>query len=170
MPKMIEGTDGWSQSILLPPARVSNSKYIENPVHQGLLYVSGQLPYEGEDIHIAGLVGDTVDISAAREAARLCATNALATVNAELGNLDMIGRILRLTGYVAAVPGFVAHPAVIDAASSVLVEVLGPRGKHARTAIGVSSLPRNAPVEIELVVAVAGEGLPSALAAEIVEQ
>jgi enamine deaminase RidA (YjgF/YER057c/UK114 family) len=141
-------------SIVLPAPRLATSKYIRNVIHGGVLYVSGQLPYDHEDIRITGVVGNEVSIGAAQDAARLCALNALAIISHELDGLHRVHQVLRMTGYVASTADFAAHSAVVDVASAVLLEVLGERGRHARSAIGVSSLPRNAPVEIELTVAV----------------
>jgi enamine deaminase RidA (YjgF/YER057c/UK114 family) len=90
-----------------------------------------------------------------REAARVCALNALSVLAAELGDLDRIVRLVTLTGYVASAPGFDQQPAVIDGASTVLFEIFGePAGRHTRSAIGVAALPRGGAVEIELTAAV----------------
>jgi enamine deaminase RidA (YjgF/YER057c/UK114 family) len=145
-------------SVVLPEPRLSTSNFLRNILHEGVLHVSGQLPYEQGQITIVGTVGRDVSLESAKEAARLCALNALATVAAELGSLDRVAQVLRMTGYVASTPEFGEHPAVIDAASAVLVEVLGDRGRHARSAIGVSSLPRRAAVEIEIDVSVVNQG------------
>jgi enamine deaminase RidA (YjgF/YER057c/UK114 family) len=136
---------------------VTRSKYIRNVLHDNVMYVSGHLPYDHEDVKITGIVGSEVSLDAAQDAARLCALNALATVSHELNGLQHVHRILRMTGYVASTSDFAAHAAVVDGASAVVLEVLGERGRHARSAIGVSSLPRNAPVEIELTIAVRPE-------------
>jgi enamine deaminase RidA (YjgF/YER057c/UK114 family) len=144
-------------SILLPAPRVTKSKYLRNVLHGGVMYVSGQLPYDHEDIKITGTVGNEVSIAAAQDAARLCALNALAIISHELDGLHRVHQVLRMTGYVASTSDFAEHSAVVDVASAVVLEVLGERGRHARSAIGVSSLPRNAPVEIELTVAVRPE-------------
>jgi enamine deaminase RidA (YjgF/YER057c/UK114 family) len=143
--------------ILLPAPRVTKSKYIRNVLHGGVLYVSGQLPYDHEDIKITGIVGNGVSVEDAQDAARLCALNALSAISHELDGLDRVHQVLRMTGYVASASEFAEHSVVVDVASAVLLEVLGERGRHARSAIGVSSLPRNAPVEIELTIAVRPE-------------
>jgi enamine deaminase RidA (YjgF/YER057c/UK114 family) len=144
--------------VVLPEPRLSTSNFLRNILHEGVLHVSGQLPYEQGQITIVGTVGGDVSLESAKEAARLCALNALATVAAELGGLDRVAQVLRMTGYVASTPEFGDHPAVIDAASAVLVEVLGDRGRHARSAIGVTSLPRRAAVEIEIDVSIVDQG------------
>ena len=108
---------------------------------------------EGE-VRIIGKVGAEVSVEQAQEAARLCILQGLAWIKESLGSLDRIERVLKLTGYVASAPGFVQQPVVIDASSRLLLDIFGKAGRHARTAVGVAELPRNAPVEIELIVAI----------------
>ncbi len=126
-------------------------------VHQGVARTSGQLPRIDGRLTCVGVVGDTVTVDDAREAAAVCALNALSVLQAELGSLDRVERILSVTGYVASAPGFIEQPAVIDGASRVLVDVFGDRGRHTRSAIGVAALPRGGAVEIELTAAVTSE-------------
>lgn len=123
-------------------------------VHNGVARTSGQLPRIDGVITCIGVVGDTVSVDEAREAAAVCALNALSVLQAELGSLDRIERILSVTGYVASAPGFADQPAVIDGASRVLVDVFGERGRHTRSAVGVAALPRGGAVEIEVTAAV----------------
>jgi len=99
------------------------------------------------------LDGADVDLEQAREAARLCIVQGLACLKQVLGSLDRVERILKVTGFVASAPGFNQQPKVIDAASELLVRLFGEAGRHASSAIGVAELPRNAAVEIELIVA-----------------
>lgn len=138
----------------LPEPSRAGGKYRPVVVHKGIAYVSGQLPRLNGELQFPGKVGRDVDLVAAREAARLCAMQALAALDKELGGLARLERILRVTGYVACVEGFVDHALVIDAASEYLDEVLNARGSHARAAIGVFELPRGAAVEIEMMAAV----------------
>ena len=126
-------------------------------VHNGVARTSGQLPRIDGQLTCVGVVGDTVGVEDAREAAAVCALNALSVLHAELGSLDRIERILSVTGYVASAPGFTEQPAVIDGASRVLVAVFGERGRHTRSAIGVAALPRGGAVEIELTAAISSE-------------
>ena len=126
-------------------------------VHNGVARTSGQLPRIDGQLTCIGVVGDTVTVEDAREAAAVCALNALSVLQAELGSLDRIERILSVTGYVASAPGFGEQPAVIDGASRVLVDVFGERGRHTRSAIGVAALPRGGAVEIELTAAIISE-------------
>jgi len=123
-------------------------------VWDGIARTSGQLPRIDGELTCIGVVGGTVSIEDAREAAAVCALNALSVLQAELGTLDRVERILSLTGYVASAPGFVEQPTVIDGASRVLVDIFGDKGRHTRSAIGVASLPRGGAVEIELTAAV----------------
>ncbi|MEV6133389.1 RidA family protein [Streptomyces violaceusniger] len=128
-------------------------------VHQGVAYVSGQLPRKDGRIAYHGKVGADVDVESARAAARLCAQACLTTLDSELsGEGGRVLRILKITGFVASAPDFTAQGKVIDAASEVLIEALGDSGRHARSAVGVAQLPHGACVEIEVVAAL---GTPS---------
>ena len=138
--------------IALPLAATPAFEYVPVTVHERLAFVSGQLPRRG-DTFICGKLGDSVDLEAGREAARLCILQALACLQHALGSLDRIDKVLKLTGFVASAPGFNQQPKVIDAASELLVQVFGEAGRHARSAVGVAELPRNVAVEIELIVA-----------------
>ncbi len=126
-------------------------------VWDGIARTSGQLPRINGELTCVGVVGLSVSVDDAREAAAVCALNALSVLQAELGTLDRVERILSVTGYVASAPGFEQQPAVIDGASRVLVDVFGDRGSHTRSAIGVAALPRGGAVEIELTAAVTAE-------------
>jgi enamine deaminase RidA (YjgF/YER057c/UK114 family) len=114
----------------------------------GSLFVSGQLPTKDGQIP-KGYVGKDVTIDEAAGHARQCAINGLAIVRGELGSLDHVKRVVRVAGYVASAPGFTDHPAVVNGASQLLIDVFGDAGRHARIAIGVAELPRGAPVEVE---------------------
>jgi enamine deaminase RidA (YjgF/YER057c/UK114 family) len=143
--------EGGASTILVP--RRSASPYLRVIELDGIAYLNGQLPYLDGAVPYAGTVGGGVSAEEAQECARLCALNVLGVIQQELGGLERVRQVLRITGYVACVPGFDGLPAVMDAASSIFVEHLGARGQHARTAIGVAALPRNSPVEIEVTVA-----------------
>jgi enamine deaminase RidA (YjgF/YER057c/UK114 family) len=138
--------------IVLPAAAMPAFQYVPVTIHERLAFVSGQLPRQGEAL-VTGKVGVDVDLEQAREAARLCILQGLACLNHVLGSLDRVEKILKVTGFVASAPGFNQQPKVIDAASELLVLLFGEAGRHARSAIGVAELPRNAAVEIELIVA-----------------
>ena len=122
--------------------------------------VAGQLPRRGEDVQYAGVVGGDVAVSDARAAAALCALNTLAVV---AGALDADGavnnlRLVNLNGFVRCTSDFVEQAKVVDGASQLFLDVLGERGKHVRTAVGVPPLPRGVPVEISTVWEVSGRG------------
>ena len=112
-------------------------------VYDGVARTSGQLPRDlaGKLVH-PGRLGDELTVEQGAEAARWCALNALSVLNAELGGLDCIKRVLTVLGLVACEAGFLEQPAVIDGASRLLYDVFGPAGRHSRSAIGVAALPR----------------------------
>lgn len=119
-----------------------------------LLHMAGQTARRGEQVIAKGVVGDTVDLATAQRCARQCIDNLLAHARHVLDGDERIRRVVRLTVFVAATPEFEDHPKVADAASSRVIEMLGDRGTHVRSAIGVSSLPRGSPVEIDAVIEV----------------
>ena len=123
-------------------------------VHDGIARTSGQLPRIDGQLTCVGVLGATVTVEEGYEAAKVCALNALAVLEAELGSLDRIERILAVTGYVASAPDFDQQPAVVDGASHVLHDVFGEPGRHTRSAVGVAALPRGGAVEIEVTAAV----------------
>jgi len=122
--------------------------------HGGRARTSGQLPrgLDGRLVH-PGTLGASIDVEQGAEAARWCALNALSVLQAELGSLTRIDRVLTVLGFVACAPGFEQQPAVVDGASRLLFDVFGPAGRHSRSAIGVAALPRGGAVEIEVEVA-----------------
>jgi enamine deaminase RidA (YjgF/YER057c/UK114 family) len=127
-------------------------------VHGGRARTSGQLPRNHEGVLVnPGVLGEELTIDEGAEAARWCALNALSVLQAELGNLDRIERVLTVLGFVASAPGFVEQPAVVDGASRLMADVFGAAGRHTRSAIGVASLPRGGAVEIEVEVALRRE-------------
>ena len=123
-------------------------------VHDGVARTSGQLPRIQGTLTCLGRLGDDVSVEEGRAAAAVCALNALAVLEAALGSLDRIERVLTVTGYVASAPDFHEQPTVVDGASRVLADVFGEAGRHTRSAIGVAALPRGGAVEIEVTVAV----------------
>ena len=128
-------------------------------VHGGAARTSGCLPRTEEgQLYATGLLGRDVTPHEGAECAALCALNALSLLRASLGSLDSIDRVLTMTVFIACVAEFVEQPAVADGASRVLEHVFGPVGRHTRSAIGVSALPRGAPVEVELTVALQASG------------
>jgi enamine deaminase RidA (YjgF/YER057c/UK114 family) len=114
------------------------------------VYTSGQLPMVDGKMPATGKVGAEITPEAAKEQARTCALNALAAVASVAGDLDRIARVVKVTGFVASAPDFTGQPAVVNGASELLGEVLGEKGVHARSAVGVASLPLDAAVEVEI--------------------
>ena len=123
-------------------------------VHDGVARTSGQLPRIQGTLTCLGRLGDDVSVEEGRAAAAVCALNALAVLEAALGSLDRIERVLTVTGFVASAPDFHEQPTVVDGASRLLADVFGDAGRHTRSAIGVAALPRGGAVEIEVTVAV----------------
>lgn len=119
------------------------------------VYTSGQLPMADGELVATGKVGAAVSPEQATELARACALNALAAVDGLVG-IDSVVRIVKVVGFVASAPGFNGQPAVLNGASDVLGEIFGDAGVHARSAVGVSELPLDAPIEVELIVEVEG--------------
>lgn len=142
-----------SLGIRLPEPAEPSFNYLPVTLHRGVAYVAGQLPKVDGAIRVQGKVGNQVSIDTAREEARICILQGLACLQSALGSLDRIERVLKINGYVASAPGFNDQPKVLDAASDLLVEIFGERGRHARAAVGVAELPRDAAVEIEMTVA-----------------
>ena len=125
-----------------------------------LLFLAGHIPIGADGQRGARQAGEDLDVEAGRDAARLAALSALGTAKAALGTLDAVERVVSVRGYVNATPDFGAHSQVIDGASDLFVEVFGERGKHARIAFGVSSLPANLAVEVEPILAIDAARLP----------
>ncbi|MCU1672827.1 MAG: RutC family protein [Frankiales bacterium] len=120
------------------------------------VWTSGQLPMVGGELPAMGKVGGQVTAEQGRDLARTCALNGLAAIDALVG-LDNVVRVVKVVGFVASTPDFTGQPGVINGASELLGEVFGDVGQHARSAVGVASLPLDAPVEVELLVEVAPE-------------
>ncbi|MGH3634927.1 RidA family protein [Mycobacterium sp.] len=118
-----------------------------------LVYTAGQVPMQAGKLAGTGKVGAEVSPGEASALARICALNALAAVDSLVG-IDAVTQVVKVVGFVASAPGFNGQPGVVNGASDLFTEVFGDRGAHARSAIGVSELPLNAPVEVELVVEV----------------
>jgi enamine deaminase RidA (YjgF/YER057c/UK114 family) len=133
------------------PATVSGN-YVPFVIQDRLVFLSGAISISN-GVLITGVVGADKTIQDAYAAARACVLIQLANLKTALGDLDRLERIVSLNGYVNAVPGFAESPQVINGASDLLVQLYGKRGQHVRAAIGVSALPKNALVEIQMVVA-----------------
>ncbi len=133
-----------------PAAPVAN--YVHAVTTGNLVFLAGHGPTRADGMFVTGRVGSDLSIEQGYEAARLTAVALLASLKQEIGDLGRVRRIVRLFGMVNAVEGFGQQPEVINGASDFLIEVFGDRGRHARAAVGMGSLPRNIPVEIEMVV------------------
>jgi len=140
--------------IVLPEPPKPVAAYIPAKQSGNMVFTAGQLPMVNGELISKGLLGQDVEIDNAKNAARICTLNALAAIKGVIGNLDRIKQIVRVVGYVASVPTFTQQPAVVNGASELLLEIFGENGKHARSAVGMSALPLNASVEIELTVEV----------------
>jgi enamine deaminase RidA (YjgF/YER057c/UK114 family) len=139
----------------LPPVPNPAGSYVPAARAGALIFTAGQLPFKVGQLPYTGKVGREVSTEEAQEAARLCALNALAAVKAEAGSLENVSRVVKVTGYVASAAGFNDQPEVMNGASDFIGEAFGERGLHARSAVGVTELPLDAPVEIELIVELA---------------
>ena len=138
--------------IILPEAPRPVAAYLPAVISGNLLFVSGQLCLVNGELLYKGKLGKEVSLEQGYAAARTAAINSLAIIKEELGSLDKVTRVVKVTGYVASDPDFYDQPKVINGASDILVEVFGDLGRHARAAVGVNSLPLNTPVEIEIIV------------------
>ena len=138
----------------LPEAAAPVANYVPYVIDGKQLWVAGQVPFWNGSIKYTGVVGEDVSVDDAVNAARVCALNILAQTKAALGDLDRIARVIKLGGFVNGVPGFADQPKVINGASDLLVEVLGNKGLHARSAVGAGGLPLNVPVEVDAVIAI----------------
>jgi enamine deaminase RidA (YjgF/YER057c/UK114 family) len=140
--------------ITLPLAPKPVAMYVPAVRAGDLLFLSGTGPFKDGVIAFAGKLGKDLTVEQGYEAARLTLLNALAMVRQELGTLDRVTRIVRLTGHVASAEGFTQQPAVINGASDLLVQIFGEAGRHARLALGAAELPLNMAIELELIVQV----------------
>ncbi len=138
----------------LPKAPDPAAVYVPTVRVGDIIYVSGQTPKEGNELLYKGKLGKEFTKDEGYEAAKICILRSLSAVEAEIGNLDKIKRIVKLTGYVNSTDDFEEQSKVINGASNVLEEIFGEKGRHARVAVGTNSLPGNAAVEIELIVQV----------------
>ena len=137
-----------------PPNPVAT--YVPSVQVGDLLFISGMVPSRDGRVVFRGKVGHEISKERAYEAAKLALLNALATIRRAASSLDRVQRIVRMTGYVASDEGFTEQPFVINGASDLLVELFGEAGRHARVAVGVAELPMGVPVELELIVRLAG--------------
>ncbi len=140
-----------SLGISLPVPPEPAGSYLPVILSSNLAFVAGQIPTEGKEVKFRGRVDS---IAMGQEAARLCTINALAQLKASLGTLNKIKRVIKVTGFINSDPSFTDHAKVLNGASDLLLAIFGEKGKHARAAVGVSSLPFDSAVEIEFIVEV----------------
>ena len=136
--------------IVLPSPPASQANYVPYVVTGNLVHVSGQLPFGPDGLEYSGRVGAELSLEEGQKAARLCAINLIAQVRGPCGgDLERVRRVVRLGGFINCADGFSEHPALMNGASDLMVEVFGEAGRHARFAVGCPSLPLNAAVEID---------------------
>ncbi len=143
--------------LTLPQVAAPVAAYVPALRQGDLVYTSGQLPMVGGALAATGKVGvgdGLVPPERAKELAATCALNAMAAVKSVLGDLDQVTRVVKVVGFVASTPEFTGQPGVVNGASELLGTAFGAAGTHARSAVGVAALPLDAPVEVEIVVAV----------------
>jgi enamine deaminase RidA (YjgF/YER057c/UK114 family) len=140
--------------IKLPAPPMAVGSYLLARRTGNLVFLAGHGPLRGDGTLVQGKVGADLDLSSAREAARLTGLGLLASLRAEVGSLDRVRQVVKVFGMVNCAPGFNQTPAVIDGCSDLLIEVFGDAGHHARSAVGMAELPFDIPVEIEMVVEV----------------
>ncbi len=155
---MVEGVEDRlrASGYELPTVPQPGGSYVPAIRAGTLLFTAGQLPFKEGELLYTGKVGREVSVEDAKEAARLCALNALAAIKSETGSLENVRRVAKVTGYVASAEGFNGQTEVLNGASDLIGELFGDSGLHARTAVGVAELPLDAPVEVELVVELDG--------------
>lgn len=138
--------------LALPDVATPQANYVPFTIAGGLVFIAGQLPLSGGSLTTRGKVGADVDLDAAYQAARLCGLNLIAVLRQAVGgDLGRVKRCAKVTGFVNAVPDFADHAKVINGASDLMVAAFGEAGKHARSSIGVGSLPLGAAVEVEAI-------------------
>jgi len=138
--------------LTIPAVAAPVAAYVPAVVTGQYVYTAGQLPFVDGALPVTGKVGTDVDAETAAAQARVAALNALAAVQSVAGSLDRVARVVKVTVFVASDPSFTGQPAVANGASTLVGEVFGDAGVHARSAVGVAVLPLDAPVEVELVV------------------
>jgi enamine deaminase RidA (YjgF/YER057c/UK114 family) len=139
--------------IILPNPPTPAGSYVPVIRTGNLLFISGQIPMENGKVIFSGKVSDD-NLETAQKSAKMCAINILAQIKREVGNLDKVSKIVRLSGFVNSVSEFTQHPKVINPASDLFFEIFGEKGKHSRIAVGVASLPLGSMTEIDAIIEV----------------
>lgn len=138
----------------LPGVSAPKGSYVPAIRTGNYVFVSGQIPMVEGELTVIGKVGAEIAVSAARELSRCCVLGALAAID-DLVGLSYVRQVVKVVGFVASAPGFAEQASVVNGASDLLIDVFGPAGRHARSAIGVAELPLGSPVEVELIVEIA---------------
>jgi enamine deaminase RidA (YjgF/YER057c/UK114 family) len=142
-------------NITLPAPAAAVANYVPYVLHGDLLVISGQITLEGGEKKFIGRLGENISLDEGKKAARLCAVNILAQINAALsGDMERVQRIIRLGVFVNSTADFTDQPQVANGASDLMVEVFGDAGRHARAAVGVNTLPGGVAVEVDAIVAI----------------
>ena len=137
-----------AHGIEIPGMLAPVAAYVPFVKSEGFVFISGALPMKAGKLLVAGRVGESISLEEAQNAARQCAVNAMASLKAAVGDLDRVERIIKIEGYVASAPAFTEQHLVVNAASELFAMAFGEAGKHSRIAVGVTSLPLGAPVEL----------------------
>ncbi len=142
--------------LAVPEVAKPVAAYVPAVASGDLVFTSGQLPMKNGELMVTGKVGGEVSVEEAVACARQCALNAIAAVKSMVGDLDRVAQVVKVVAFVASTPDFAGQPGVANGASELFGTVFGDAGVHARSAVGVPVLPLDAPVEVEIVVRVAG--------------
>ncbi|MBK1667201.1 hypothetical protein CKO28_03985 [Rhodovibrio sodomensis] len=138
------------KGIELPQVAAPQGAYLPYVISGNLVFMAGQLPMLNGEIQVKGKLGDDVSLEDGQKAARLCGLNLIAQLRQALGgDLDRVERVVKLTGFVNAVPDYAGQPKVVNGVSDLMAEVFGDAGAHARAAVGAGSLPFGVAVEVE---------------------
>ena len=140
-----------SKGLMLPEVAKPLAAYVPAVRSGNYVYTSGQIPLVNGQLKYQGKLGKEISPEDGYEAAKVCALNCLAAIKSVVGDLDRVARIVKVTGFVNSAPGFNAQPKVVNGASELLSEIFDEAGRHARSAVGVSDLPVDAAVEVEVI-------------------
>jgi len=140
------------KDIVLPEVSIPLANYVPGLINGNMVYTSGQLPMQKGQLKISGKLGENLEISDGYEAAKICVINCLGVLKSLIGDLDRVERVVKVVGYVNSTSNFTDQPKVVNGASELLELAFGDKGSHARSAVGVASLPLGAACEIELIV------------------
>ncbi|MBO8168022.1 MAG: RidA family protein [Thermoanaerobacteraceae bacterium] len=140
--------------LTVPEAPKPVAAYVPAVKVDNYVYTAGQIPFVNGELKYKGKVGKDLTLEQGYEAAKICALNCLAAIKGQIGSLDNIEKIVKITGFVSSAPGFNDQPKVINGASELIGQIFGEQGQHARAAVGVNELPVDAAVEVEMIVKV----------------